>query len=55
MHWQQEGETKVEKCCIASLEPIPRVKGELVRFLHFLLLGVWSAVRNWPDRFWEPV
>jgi hypothetical protein len=27
MHWQQGGERKVEKSCIASLEPIPRVKG----------------------------
>jgi hypothetical protein len=27
MHWQQGGEMLVEKSCIASLEPIPTVKG----------------------------
>jgi hypothetical protein len=30
----------VEKCCIASLEPIPRVKGELVHF--FCIFGFWG-------------
>jgi hypothetical protein len=47
---------KVEKSCIASLEPIPRVKGELVHV--FCIIGFWgvcSAVPNRPDRFWEPV
>jgi hypothetical protein len=56
MHWQEGGERKVEKSCIASLEPIPRVKGELVHFFCiFGFWGVWSAVRYQPDRFWEPV
>jgi hypothetical protein len=40
MHWQQGGERKVEKSCIASLEPIPRVKGERV-----------TCFGNRPDRF----
>jgi hypothetical protein len=51
MHWQQGGEIKVEKSCIASLEPIPRVKGELVHFfLHFwLLVGVVCCMKSaWP-------
>jgi hypothetical protein len=53
MHWQQGGEIKVEKSCIASLEPIPRVKGELVHFFSFFVFwGVWSAVRNRPYWFW---
>jgi hypothetical protein len=39
MHWQQGGESKVEKSCIASLEPIPRVKGELVHFFCILAFG----------------
>jgi hypothetical protein len=35
----------VEKSCIASLELIPRVKGELVHiFCIFGFWGVWSAV-----------
>jgi hypothetical protein len=56
MHWQQGGERKVEKSCISSLEPIPRVKGERVHFFCiFGFWGVWSAVWNRPDRFWEPV
>jgi hypothetical protein len=55
MHWQQEGERKVEKSRIASLEPIPRVKGELVHFFCiFCFWGVWSAVPKWSDRFWQP-
>jgi hypothetical protein len=44
----------VEKSCFASLEPIPRVKGELVHFFSiFCLLGVWSAVPSRSDPFWE--
>jgi hypothetical protein len=40
MHWQQGGERKVEKSCIASLERIPRVKGGACAFLlHFWLWG----------------
>jgi hypothetical protein len=31
----------VEKSCIASLEPIPRVKGELVHF--FCFFGFWRC------------
>jgi hypothetical protein len=55
MHLQQGGERKVEKSCIASLEPIPRVKGELVHFFFiFGFWGVWSVVPNRSDRFWEP-
>jgi hypothetical protein len=60
----------VEKSCIASLEPIPRVKGELVHF--FWIFGFWGSGllyeiglagfgnrsnRFWwnrSDRFWEP-
>jgi hypothetical protein len=64
MHWQQEGERKVEKSCIASLEPIPRVKEELVHF--FCISGFWgcgllceiglTGLENRSDRFWvEPV
>jgi hypothetical protein len=54
MHWQQGGERKVEKSCIASLEPIPRVKGELVHFFCiFSFWGVWSAVPKRSDRFWQ--
>jgi hypothetical protein len=41
MHWQQGGERKVEKSCIASLEPITVVKGELVHF--FCIFGFWSV------------
>jgi hypothetical protein len=41
MHWQQGGERKVEKSCIASLEPIPRVKGELVHF--FCIFSFWGC------------
>jgi hypothetical protein len=51
MHWQQGGERKVEKRCIASLKPIPRVKGELVHFFCvFLLLGgvVCCTKSTWP-------
>jgi hypothetical protein len=50
MHWQQGGERKSEKICIASLEPIPKVKGELVHFFCiFGFWGVWSAVSNQSD------
>jgi hypothetical protein len=59
MHWKQEGERKVEKSCIASLEPIPRVKGEFVHF--FCIFGFWgygllggtglTDFENRPDRF----
>jgi hypothetical protein len=59
MHWQQGAERKVEKSCIASLEPIPRVKGELVHF--FCSFGLWgcgllyeiglTSFGNRPDRF----
>jgi hypothetical protein len=55
MHWQQGGERKVEKSCIASLEPIPRVKGNLCisfAFLAFGGRGLLTAVPNRPDRFW---
>jgi hypothetical protein len=69
MHWQQGGEWKVEKSCIASLESIPRVKGELVHF--FCIFGFGGGLLceigmtgfgnrsdrfwwNWSDRFWEP-
>jgi hypothetical protein len=38
MHWQQGGERKVEKSCIASLEPIPNVKGEFVHFFCIFVL-----------------
>jgi hypothetical protein len=41
MHWQQGGVRKVEKSCIASLEPIPRVKEELVHF--FCIFGFWGC------------
>jgi hypothetical protein len=41
MHWQQGGERKVEKSCIASLEPIPRAKRELVHF--FCIFGFWGC------------
>jgi hypothetical protein len=41
MHWQQGGERNVEKICIASLEPIPRAKGELVHF--FCIFGFWGC------------
>jgi hypothetical protein len=41
MHWQQGGEMKVEKSCIASLEPIPRAKGEFVHF--FCIFGFWGC------------
>jgi hypothetical protein len=61
MHWQQGGERKVEKSCIASLEPIPRVKGALVHF--FCTFGFWGCgllyqvsltdFGNRPDRFGE--
>jgi hypothetical protein len=55
MHWQQGGERKVEKSCIASLEPIPRVKGELVHFFCiFGFWGVWSTVPKQSDQFWQP-
>jgi hypothetical protein len=54
MHWQQGGERKVEKRCIASLEPIPKIKGELVHFFCiFGFWGVWSVVSKRPDRFWQ--
>jgi hypothetical protein len=39
MHWQQGGEIKVEKSCIASLEPIPRVKGGFSISFTFLAFG----------------
>jgi hypothetical protein len=41
MHWQQGGDRKAEKSCIASLEPIPGVKGELVFF--FGIFGIWGC------------
>jgi hypothetical protein len=60
MHWQQGGERKLEKSCIASLKHIPRVKGELVHF--FCIFGFWgcgllykiglTGLGNWFDRFW---
>jgi hypothetical protein len=60
MHWQQGGERKVEKSCFASLEPIPRAKGELVHF--FCIFGFWgcgmlceiglTGLENRSDRFW---
>jgi hypothetical protein len=60
MHWQRGGERKVEKSCFASLEPIPRVKGELVHFL--CIFGFWGSgllyeigligFGNRSDRFW---
>jgi hypothetical protein len=61
MHWQQGGERKVEKSCIASLEHIPRVKGELVHFFCFFLAfgrcGLLYQIGptdsgNRPDLFW---
>jgi hypothetical protein len=69
MHWQQGG-GEVEKSCIASLEPIPRVKVELVHV--FCIFGFWACGRlyeigltrfgtrsdrfwwNRSDWFWEP-
>jgi hypothetical protein len=55
MHWQQGGERRVEKSCIPSLEPLPRVKGELVHFFcAFGFLGVWSVVPKRSDQFWQP-
>jgi hypothetical protein len=61
MHWQQGGERKVEKSCIASLDPIPRVKGGLCfsfAFLAFRGCGLLYQVTltdfgNRPDRFGE--
>jgi hypothetical protein len=60
MHWQQGGERKVEKSCIAFLKPIPRAKGELVHF--FCIFGFWgcgllceiglTGLENQSDRFW---
>jgi hypothetical protein len=59
MHWQQGGERKVEKSCIASLKPIPIVKGELVHFFCiFCFWSVllkktsWTGFGNLCDRFW---
>jgi hypothetical protein len=52
LHWQQGGERKVEKSCIASLEHIPSVKGEFVHF--FCIFGFWgwaSAKFNQSDQF----
>jgi hypothetical protein len=59
MHWQQGGERKVEKSCIASLEPISRAKGELVHFFcifGFLGCGLLGEIDltgfgNRSDRF----
>jgi hypothetical protein len=59
MHWQQGGERKVEKSCIASLEPIPRVKGSLCTSFAFLAFGGCGLLYqvgltdfgNRPDRF----
>jgi hypothetical protein len=50
-----KGGRKVEKSCIASLEPISRVKGELVHF--FCIFGFWecAAEENQLDRFWKLV
>jgi hypothetical protein len=55
MDWHQGGEMLVEKSCIASLESIPRVKGELVHF--FCIFGFWeyAAEENRLDRFRKPV
>jgi hypothetical protein len=59
IHWQQGRERKVEKRCIAFLEPIPRVKWELV--LLFCIFSFWSVLlrkTGWTgfgnrcDRFW---
>jgi hypothetical protein len=59
MHWQQGGQRKVEKSYLASLEPIPIAKGELVHF--FCILGFWgcglceiglTGLENRSDRFW---
>jgi hypothetical protein len=60
MHWQQGGERKVEKSCIASLEPIPWINGEVVLF--FCIFGFWgcgllceigrTGLENRSDRFW---
>jgi hypothetical protein len=48
MHWQLGGERKVEKSCITSLEPIPRVKGELVHFfcIFWLVGGVVCCTKS---------
>jgi hypothetical protein len=56
MHWQQEGERKVEKSCVSSLEPFPGVMEEL---MHFWLLGGCgllyeiglTGLGNRPDQF----
>jgi hypothetical protein len=46
MHWQQGGERKVEKSCIASLEPIPTVKGEFVHFFFIFGLPVGPVLET---------
>jgi hypothetical protein len=59
MHWQQGGERKVEKSCIASLESIRRVKGACALFFAFLAFGGcgllyeigMTGFGNRPDRF----
>jgi hypothetical protein len=59
MHWQQGGETLLEKRCIASLEPIPRVKGGVCISFAFLAFGGCGLLYpvgltdfgNRPDRF----
>jgi hypothetical protein len=50
MHWHQGGERKVEKSCIASLEPIPTIKGELVHF--FCIFGFWGGVVCYTKAVW---
>jgi hypothetical protein len=70
MHWKQGGERKVEKHCIASLGPIPKVKGSLCISFAFLAFGGCGLLYkigltgfgsrfdqfwwNRSDRFWEP-
>jgi hypothetical protein len=52
MHWQQGGEIVVEKSCIASLEPIPTIKGELVHFFCIFRFWGWASTEfNQSDRF----
>jgi hypothetical protein len=42
MHWQQGGERKAEKSCIAPLEPVAIIKGELVLKPAWPILGIRS-------------
>jgi hypothetical protein len=50
MYWRQVGERTAEKSCIASLEPIPVVKGGGLSYVELNRID-----RFWirPDRFWE--